>query len=75
VIVAIALLVVGVLLLPLVVVRAEVSRSQDANWLAVGEERSVWEQALSSAILLPAVIAAYRYLIRVRPQMRRRADT
>jgi hypothetical protein len=69
-VVAIVLVIAGILLVPLVVVRAEVSRARDADWVAIGEDRSAWEGALSSPILLPAVVAAYRYLFRVRPKLR-----
>jgi hypothetical protein len=65
--------IVAVLLIPLVVVRAEVSRSEDLDWAALGENRAAWERALSSPILLPSIIAAFRYLIRVRPALRRGA--
>jgi len=69
-VVAIVLVIAGILLIPLVVVRAEVSRTRDADWVAIGEERSAWEASLSSPILVPAVVAAYRYLFRVRPKFR-----
>jgi hypothetical protein len=66
---------VAALLIPLAVVRAEVSRSDDSDWALIGENRGAWEQALSSPILLPSIAAAFRYLIRVRPALRRKADS
>jgi len=75
VVLALALfIIVGALLIPLALVRAEVSRSEDRDWAVIGESRAAWEQALSSPILLPSIAAAFRYVIRVRPALRGRDD-